>query len=61
MTAKKKRPKMKMSRSSIAASIGGVAGVALASLLFPAESRLAVIIGAFIGAMLGALVFRGDL
>ena len=52
---------MKMSRASIAASIGGVVGVALGSLLFPAEAKLAVIIGASIGAMLGALAFRENL
>ena len=59
MTVKKKRPKMKMSRGSLAASIGGAVGVAIASLLFPAEARLAVIMGAAIGAMLGALILKG--
>ena len=50
---------MKMSRQSVSASIGGAVGVAIASLLFPAEARLAVIMGAAIGAMLGALILKG--
>ena len=52
---------MKMSRASIAASIGGVIGVAFASLLYPQDARIAVILGAAIGAMLGALMFKDGL
>jgi uncharacterized protein YqgC (DUF456 family) len=51
---------MKISKASIAASIGGVVGVALGSLLFPQESRLSVILGAFIGAIVAALLFGED-
>lgn len=50
---------MKLNGQTLAASIGGVVGVAIGSLLFPAEARLAVILGAAIGAMLGALILKG--
>ncbi len=51
---------MKISRANIATSIGGVLGVAFASLLYPQDARLAVIIGAFVGAIIASLAFSDE-
>jgi len=49
---------MKISSVTIITSLAGAVGVAIADLIFPA-STLWMVIGAAVGAMLGALAFKG--